>query len=361
MWRKFAKLSVLLFVTVLLCGLFSACDFNVVWLLDIIDPLPTFEIIAPPDEYFEDIGATTDMPKETAAAATPTEEIYHKTEKPTETPAPATKTSTPAKTPAAATEKPVSKIPGVEYLDLEAIKQIYVNPGVRTEIDIENPASWKIDSNSIFKIETTNGKMFVTASDTGYANMTSKNGDKAILYSIKPAEKSDSRKKSSTLPYYLYYEKGSHTLTVYTFDDDGYYTVPIKTICAACGAVPSKTPIGVFSLKDKLRWKEFSASSNAPYAIKYNSGVYLHGPCYYKQSQDTLAPQTYNEIGTNSTGGCLRMQAGNIYWIYVNCDRGTPIEIAQGNPLGTECEKPKTLGQNVKYDPTDPFIIGRAK
>ena len=178
----------------------------------------------------------------------------------------------------------------------------------------------------------------------------------AFIYCNKAVEKNEDRKAVSGLPYYLYYEKGSNTMTVYTAGSDGYYDVPIRTISCACGSTPTKTPLGIFTLSEKLRWKEFSKNCHAQYGIKYSDGIYLHGPCYWVQTVDSLMPWFYNSIGKNSTSGCLRMQMGHIYWIYNHCELGTKIEIVDGNPRGTSCLKPADIDDDSTYDPTDPVL-----
>jgi hypothetical protein len=44
------------------------------------------------------------------------------------------------------------------------------------------------------------------------------------------------------LPYYVYAEKGSHTITVYGKDAQGNYTVVVKSFLTATGKTVSRTP-----------------------------------------------------------------------------------------------------------------------
>ena len=58
------------------------------------------------------------------------------------------------------------------------------------------------------------------------------------------------------LPYYLYVEKGSYTLTIYKKGADGAYSEVYKTYRIAHGG--NKTPAGTFTLSgDRERWHEF--------------------------------------------------------------------------------------------------------
>lgn len=265
----------------------------------------------------------------------------------------------------APTIKEVDEIPEYvpetdRYYDVWKDSQYYVVPGVKTEIALEGDiGTWKIAKNSILSYSVENGKLFVTAKETGYVNLASDSGLRATIYSNKTPEKTDRRKADSEYKYYLYYEKGTHTLTIYTADDSGYYTLPFRTICTASGATMDKTPTGLFTLGTKERWHVFSAKCLAQYGINYAKGVYLHSPCYEYQRESSILSHYYNTIGESSTGGCLRMQTGYIAWIYENCESGTKLEITNGNPLGTDSGVPADISESACFDPTDPVIKDR--
>ncbi|MBP1587342.1 MAG: L,D-transpeptidase family protein [Clostridia bacterium] len=256
---------------------------------------------------------------------------------------------------------PPETTPFVErYMDIEAFRTFYVNPGRDYTFEFGNSDGLSINTHGSMSAAFEGGSLKVNAPDTGYAKIYNRSGETVgFIYSIKPAPKSDARRVKSGFPYYLYFEKGSHTLTVYKADSDGYYTVPFRTICSASGSTPAKTPLGTFTLGSKLRWKVFSSNCHAQFGIEYAPGVYLHGPCYSEQRENSIITYYYDTIGENSTGGCLRMQTGNIYWIYNNCDSGTPLEIVDGSPLGTTSEKPEEIPEASCYDPTDPVLKGR--
>lgn len=283
----------------------------------------------------------------------PSEET--ETERPSEIPTPET-TLAPTSEPT-----PSEPTPYVDkFIDVWATEQVYVVPNVKTEIKFSgNPQDWVFDNNSTFTHKIEGGKLYVTASTTGYVNLKTSSGKKAVIFSNLAVEKTAERKATDGLPYYLYYEKGTHTLTVYTKDNDGYYTVPFRTICTASGSTPTKTPTGIHELGTKVRWKDFGKNCKAQYGISYASGVFLHGPCYEFERENSILSHYYNTIGENSTGGCLRMQTGYIYWIYYNCETGTKLEIVNGNPRGTSVEIPEDIPEAACYDPTDPIIKDR--
>ena len=165
-------------------------------------------------------------------------------------------------------------------------------------------------------------------------------------------------------PYYIYIEKGSHTINIYAMDDKGEYTQLVKTFLTATGLTAGKTPTGVFSIIKKYEWKQFDSAgdkreySYSPYVSQFTEGIYMHGPVYAETDFETMFGNTYKEIGTNATAGCMRTYTGAAYWIYMNCPMGTTVEVVNGSPKGIvtpELLDPihdRTKGKY--YDPTDP-------
>ncbi|MBP5311629.1 MAG: L,D-transpeptidase, partial [Clostridia bacterium] len=235
----------------------------------------------------------------------------------------------------------------------------YVIPGQTYDFDFGDASGWSVDGRGILSASFSGNKLHVKADKTGYAKLYGPGGAIGYIYSSLEVERTEARKAVDGFPYYIYYEKGKHVMTVYKADSQGHYTAPVRTISAASGSTPSKTPVGTFTLGEKMRWKVFSAHCHAQFGIQYASGVFLHGPCYSEQRENSILSYYYNSIGESSTGGCLRMQTGNIYWIYKNCDTGTKLEIVDGSPRGLDCERPAEIPEAACYDPTDPVLKGR--
>lgn len=165
-------------------------------------------------------------------------------------------------------------------------------------------------------------------------------------------------------PYYIYIEKGSHTINVYAQDESGAYTRLVKTFLTATGITAGKTPTGVFAITKKYEWKQFDSAgdkraySYSPYVSQFTEGIYMHGPVYADTDFESMFGNTYKEIGTNATAGCMRTYTGAAYWIYMNCPMGTPVEVVNGSPRGIATPElldaihDRTKGKY--YDPTDP-------
>ncbi len=159
---------------------------------------------------------------------------------------------------------------------------------------------------------------------------------------------------SGELPYYLYVEKESFTLTIYKRDASGQYTDVYKTYRIAHGG--NKTPAGTFELSDdRERWHDFPDGGTAQYATLYKKHLYIHSPLYGGADPGMLWPKYYDGelgIGKASTGGCLRMVTEAAKFIYENCPEGTILEIVNGAPRGTSSsDVPSRNGKRI--DPTD--------
>lgn len=155
-------------------------------------------------------------------------------------------------------------------------------------------------------------------------------------------------------PYYLYVEKGSHTLTIYGKDDNYNYTVVVGVYKVAHGG--NRTPTGIFTLSgDRERWHDFPLGGSAQYATPYWGNLFVHSPMYAAQDPSRIWPSYYSGdkgIGTDSTGGCLRMVTEAAKFIYNNCPEGTKLEIVNGSPRGTTSADVPPI-QKKGYDPTD--------
>lgn len=161
-------------------------------------------------------------------------------------------------------------------------------------------------------------------------------------------------------PYYIYVEKASHTITIYTMDDNGDYTVVHATYRTGTGKTQGKTPVGIFKLydyEDRDRWHSFgSGQAWTQYATPFTSGIYFHAALYRYDKISSMYHDQYYEIGTNITAGCLRTTAEAAYFIF-NCPPDTTVEIVNGDPKGTTSDPEPSINPDYPhYDPTDPEI-----
>ncbi len=96
----------------------------------------------------------------------------------------------------------------------------------------------------------------------------------------KPAENEEQRAPVDTSDYNKYLIKVNrlaNCVTIYTFDEYGEYTVPVKAMVCSCGG--ENTPLGTFSLSDKYTWAFLMGGVWGQYSSRvfqaYSSTLYL--------------------------------------------------------------------------------------
>lgn len=147
-------------------------------------------------------------------------------------------------------------------------------------------------------------------------------------------------------PYFIYVEKGSHTITIFGKDKNGKYTVPRKTFLTATGRTAALTPVGDFTILGKEKWHSWG-NAYSPYCCKYYGNLFFHGPIYGEKNFGTLSVNSVYAIGTNASSGCLRTTAQAAYFIYQFCWVGTNVKIVNGSPLGRSASLPSYWSQYV--------------
>jgi|GEM_PF-7021858 len=159
------------------------------------------------------------------------------------------------------------------------------------------------------------------------------------------------------MPYYIYIEKGSSTISIFEKGSDGQYSELVGRYITATGKTLGKTPTGFFQLGQRDRWHHFGADeAYTQYATSYYEGLYIHGPLYAKEQIDTMYHDQYYEIGEMVTSGCLRTLTECAYFIYEYCEPGTIVEIVNGSPRGTTADPVPRISQEYPHiDPTDPL------
>ena len=154
----------------------------------------------------------------------------------------------------------------------------------------------------------------------------------------------------SELPFYIYVEKGSLTMTVFGKDLYGKYTVPLKTFPTAIGRSNRMTPTGVFKKGSVEEWHNWGKKSYSPYTSVYSPGLYIHGPLYSGTAFHMVIKNSVSQIGTSASSGCLRTTAEAAYFVYAFCPEGTSIHIVEGAPLGFSAESANVDAQMENPD-----------
>lgn len=169
-----------------------------------------------------------------------------------------------------------------------------------------------------------------------------------------------SRKKyRNKLPYKIKVNRAENFVTVYTFDNNGKYTVPFKTFWCSTGKDPEDTPLGTFRIYERYDWRIMVDGTYAQYAIRIYGPIMLHSVPYISDSHDSLEYWEYNKLGKPASLGCVRLRAKDIKWLYDNCKDGTTVVIYskknQKPPIPLRpLKKIKKSDKYKDWDPSDP-------
>lgn len=68
-------------------------------------------------------------------------------------------------------------------------------------------------------------------------------------------------------PYYIKVNRLANVVTIYTQDDEGFYTIPYKAMVCSVG-LNDGTPVGTFRTSTKYRWRALFGNVYGQYAYR---------------------------------------------------------------------------------------------
>jgi len=134
-------------------------------------------------------------------------------------------------------------------------------------------------------------------------------------------------------------------------------STPVKAMLCSVG-LSDATPSGTFSLHAPLsNWHPLFGGVYGQYCRTITGNILFHSVYYMGYHNiHTLATGEYVKLGQAASHGCVRLSAGDAYYIWTNVPTGTQVTIGYfGNtdPL----PRPVLTPLNGKdYDPTDPIL-----
>ena len=175
-------------------------------------------------------------------------------------------------------------------------------------------------------------------------------------------EKKEDEKEKDPLAnlkkYYIEVNRRTNVVTIYTYDEQGNYTKPVKALVCSVGKSSSPTPTGKFKISSKHRWQLMKGDVYSQYCSRITGHILFHSVPYRETKSDTLFAGYYDRLGTAASAGCVRLTCGDALWIYNNCSSGTVVEIFDGSSADDPLGKPgamKISGTTYSnWDPTDP-------
>lgn len=150
------------------------------------------------------------------------------------------------------------------------------------------------------------------------------NKDK-ISSTTKSATKSDKR-------YYIKVNYGANVVTIYTKDESGEYTIPVKAMVCSTGSATPRS--GTYGIKGRWRWLGLFGGVYGQYSTQIVGNILFHSvPYLEKNNPGSLEYWEYDKLGTSASMGCIRLTVRDARWIFNNVSSGTIVEFySSSNP-----------------------------
>lgn len=128
-----------------------------------------------------------------------------------------------------------------------------------------------------------------------------------------------------TSQYYIKVNCYANTITVYTKDSNGNFTVPCKAMVCSTGYASPQS--GVYKTKRIGTWHTLFGGVYGQYCTQITGNILFHSvPYTSKGNNASLEYWAYDKLGTTASAGCIRLQTCDALWIYNNCGNGTQVE-----------------------------------
>ncbi len=135
--------------------------------------------------------------------------------------------------------------------------------------------------------------------------------------------------------------------------------IPVRAFACSVG-VDGRTPDGIFSIRDKLRWWELMGPAWGQWCSHITGGILFHSIPYSGPADKySMSSRGYNMLGQAASHGCIRLAAMNAKYLYDNVPVGSEVVIFHGTADDDPLGKPMTPYVGCwehSYDPTDPTI-----
>ncbi len=125
----------------------------------------------------------------------------------------------------------------------------------------------------------------------------------------------------------------AHQVTmVYTKDENGEYTVPVRYMLCSTGKNDC-TPKGTFRMdKYRVRFSQFVRDKTyGQYWTQIRGAIYFHSILYSKFDTSTYIEEVWERFGKPDSHGCIRLTVPDARWMYYHIAPGTECLIRDGD------------------------------
>ena len=158
-------------------------------------------------------------------------------------------------------------------------------------------------------------------------------------------------------PYAVFVNRAANCVTVYQYDSNGAYTVPVKSFICTCGRNNS-TPLGTYTTSDYYVWHALTQGTYGRYCIRFNGSILFHSTPYSAPRNNALITEAYNNLGKSTSAGCVRLALQDEIWLYNNIPAGSYVVVyddaSNPGPLGRPTAAHiNTSSPLATYDPSE--------
>lgn len=158
--------------------------------------------------------------------------------------------------------------------------------------------------------------------------------------------------KTLTGSWVVKVNRACNVVTVYKGD------TPVKAFLCSTG-LNNATPLGTFSILDKLQRHELNGPTWGYYCSHITSDILFHSIPAPTTDRTQVPSYKFNVLGQQASQGCIRLAMGDAKWLYDTVPIGTTVVIYDDPTYPGPLGKPANIKMNESpayyYDPTDPI------
>lgn len=191
--------------------------------------------------------------------------------------------------------------------------------------DLENFSEDFLEGNNSEEISESTNQL---EPNTAKPNSSQKSSNsKSNTSSVPKTSSSSARTK-----YYIKVNYGANVVTIYTNDENGDFSIPVKAMVCSTGRATPKS--GTYKVQSRWEWLGLIGNVYGHYSTQIVGNILFHSVPYLKKYDPaSLEYWEYDKLGTTASAGCIRLTVADAKWIYNNIPRGTSVEFySSGDP-----------------------------
>ena len=216
--------------------------------------------------------------------------------------------------------------------------------------------SYSLKTKEVAKLEDIDVNLAEKVNENIEELLEPENEEQELIEEDEKESEEEKKNNTYTKPYYIKVNYGAQVVTVYSKDEQGNYTVPVRAMVCSTGSATPRS--GVYATPAKWEWHELMGGVYGHYCTQIVRGILFHSVPYLRRDPASLEYWAYDKLGTYASAGCIRLMVKDSKWIFENCEIGTKVEFYSSSdpgPLGKpSAKKISSYPDYVRnWDPTD--------